>query len=34
MNENNQQGSELELTREIEAIQIPSGDAFMLPEQK
>ena len=31
MSENNQQGSELELAREIEAIQIPSGDTFTLP---
>ncbi|MCP4846630.1 MAG: putative Fe-S cluster assembly protein SufT [Verrucomicrobiaceae bacterium] len=31
MSENNQQGSELELARDIEAIQIPSGDTFTLP---
>jgi probable FeS assembly SUF system protein SufT len=31
MSENNQQGSELELARDIEAIQIPSGDSFTLP---
>ena len=31
MSENNQQGSELELARDIEAIQIPSGDNFTLP---
>jgi probable FeS assembly SUF system protein SufT len=31
MSENTQQGSELELAREIQAIQIPSGDAFTLP---
>ena len=31
MSENNQQGSELELARDIDAIQIPSGDNFTLP---
>jgi len=30
MSENNQQGSELELARDIKAIQIPSGDTFTL----
>ena len=28
MNETNQNGGELELSREVEAIQIPSGDTF------
>ena len=31
MNEPNQNGGELELSREVEAIQIPSGDNFKLP---
>ena len=31
MNETNQSGGELELSREVEAIQIPSGDTFKLP---
>ena len=31
MNETNQNGGELELSREVEAIQIPSGDTFKLP---
>jgi len=31
MSETSQQGSELELARDIEAIQIPSGDALTLP---
>ena len=31
MSEMNQQGSELELAREIQAVQIPSGDTFTLP---
>ena len=31
MSENNQQGSELKLARDIDAIQIPSGDSFTLP---
>ncbi|MDB4711405.1 putative Fe-S cluster assembly protein SufT [Verrucomicrobiales bacterium] len=31
MNETNPNGGELELSREVEAIQIPSGDTFKLP---
>ena len=31
MNETNQNGGELELSREVEAIQIPSGETFKLP---
>ena len=31
MNDTNPNGGELELSREVEAIQIPSGDTFKLP---